>query len=401
VGETSGNTRATGVVLLTTSWPVPGHPASGVFVWRLARHLAAHLPLTVVTPAGQDRAPDTNTPGLRVRAVRYAPRRWRVLAQTPGGIPAALRAHPLRAMLVPGLVVALACSAWRACRPGTVLHANWAISGVIAGLVGRLRRRPVLTTLRGSDVARAAHRVTDRWLLRLAARLSARLCAVSPGLAAEASALLPGTRTRIEVVPNGVDDSLFDLSADRAAGDAGLSLVSVGSLVESKALGVVLKALAACTGTRLTVVGEGPARAGLEARVRALGLDARVHFTGVLEPVQVVSELARAQVFVTASRREGRSNALLEAMAAALPAVAADIAATRDLVEDGVSGLLFPVDDVAALSACLERLRDQAERARLGAGARARIRALGLTWANAAQHYARLYDQLAAQAAAR
>jgi len=398
VGRESSGTRAPGIVLVTTSWPLPGQPASGTFVCQLARHLAKHQPVTVITPAGAGAAANAGTGQLRVHAVRYAPRPWRRLAQGPGGIPAALRAHPGLGVLVPPLLCALAWASWRACGRGSILHANWAICGVVAGLVGRLRRRPVVTTLRGSDVARAARGKVDRWLLALAGRLSTRVVAVSPSLAEDARALLPALARRIEVISNGVDTALFDIAADHLSHTGAPAVITVGSLVRSKSVGDLLTALSATPQLRLTVVGDGPERAALERQASSTQLAGRVQFTGAVEPAAVASYLAQADAFVTASRREGRSNALLEAMAAALPVVAADIPSARELIEDGVSGLLFPAGDPAGLARCLARLQDPDERARLGQNARERIRALGLTWEAAADRYAALFDELAASA---
>ena len=79
-----------------------------------------------------------------------------------------------------------------------------------------------------------------------------------------------------------------------------------------------------------------------------------------------------ADVFVLASAREANPMALLEAMASGLPGIAARLpGATDAIIEDGVNGRLFPVDDEAALArAIADVLRDTAVAGRMGARAR-------------------------------
>ena len=83
------------------------------------------------------------------------------------------------------------------------------------------------------------------------------------------------------------------------------------------------------------------------------------------------SYLQAADVFVLPSRREGLSNALLEAMAAGLTVVVSDLPGNRAVVRDGENGLMFPVDDLAALQNHLTIAGSPDLRANLGRQARA------------------------------
>ncbi len=77
----------------------------------------------------------------------------------------------------------------------------------------------------------------------------------------------------------------------------------------------------------------------------------------------IKDRMQNADIFVLPSRREGMSNALMEAMLCALPVVATDVSGSQDLVENNISGLLVPVGDVAALSSALIKMLSDPERA--------------------------------------
>jgi glycosyltransferase involved in cell wall biosynthesis len=106
---------------------------------------------------------------------------------------------------------------------------------------------------------------------------------------------------------------------------------------------------------RLAIVGEGPELPRLRARAVASPAAARVLLLGYLP--EATRLMAAFDVFVLSSRMEGISLALLEAMAARRPVIATDVGGTREIIADGVSGLLAPPGSSERLGAALERLR--------------------------------------------
>ena len=153
--------------------------------------------------------------------------------------------------------------------------------------------------------------------------------------------------------------------------------LTVGRLVWDKAHDVLLDAFALAGDElgewQLAVVGDGRMRDALRAQATSLGVTGRVHWCGVV--ADPYSFYRAASVFVMASRVEGTPNALLEAMSCGLPVVVSDgPPGLLEIVEDGVTGLVVPVNDAAALAAALKRLADdEALRRRLGEAARARV----------------------------
>ena len=132
----------------------------------------------------------------------------------------------------------------------------------------------------------------------------------------------------------------------------------VGRLSEEKGVAELLEAT---NGLRRVIVGDGPLRDGVPEAV------------GFVPPGELGPYYERAAVVVCPSRREGYGVVAREAMAYGRPVVATAVGGLLDAVEDGVTGLLVPPRDPAALRAALVRLLDDAPlRRRLGESARER-----------------------------
>jgi hypothetical protein len=127
----------------------------------------------------------------------------------------------------------------------------------------------------------------------------------------------------------------------------------------------------------LTLAGHGPQLGALRERAAALGFgDERVRFTGLLDRAGVQRELAAADLFVLPSLTEGFPKALVEAMAAGLPAVASGVGAIPMILgSEGAYGQVVPPGDVGALAEALAALgADLDRRAAIGDRARRRAR---------------------------
>ncbi len=180
---------------------------------------------------------------------------------------------------------------------------------------------------------------------------------------------------RVIVNYHGVSlDRFRPLPRPAAAPDALPVIVTCGRLEPYKGHHVLLRAVAQLPRpARVVLVGEGPQRQKLEQLAQALGIAARVEFTGPLPQAQLAGIYAGADLFVLASvvlersgKRDVIPNVLAEAMAMRLPVVATAISGIGELVADGVSGRLAPPNDAAALARVLaELLDDPAQRERL------------------------------------
>jgi len=118
----------------------------------------------------------------------------------------------------------------------------------------------------------------------------------------------------------------------------------------------------------LVVVGDGPMRTELKELARELGLSERVHFVGEIIARENLHHYF--DVSILCSMSEGFPNSVIEAMAAARPVVATQVGGVLDALQDGITGLLVPVDDPSQLASAIQQLIDNpALRERLGKAA--------------------------------
>jgi glycosyltransferase involved in cell wall biosynthesis len=143
----------------------------------------------------------------------------------------------------------------------------------------------------------------------------------------------------------------------------------------------------------LVIVGDGPERSKLEARVSELGLQSSVVFLGNQNNDELPGFYADANIVAIPSLKEATSIAGLEAMASARAVVATNVGGLPEIIEDGVSGLLVPPGDPEALSQAITRLIETPElRDRLGQAARACVESK-FTWKQVANETTRAYER--------
>ena len=287
-----------------------------------------------------------------------------------------------------------------------VVHAHWVVpnAAMITDVVAA-HRVPFVVSAHGSDIFLAERSAAVRAFARFTLERAARVTACSDDLRRRAVALgAPAAQT--STVPYGVDGAMFRSAADpefreRLGAPPGARLVlALGRLVEKKGFGPLVEAVAGLSGVQVAIAGAGDLQESLARRIAETG--APVRLVGPLDRAAVVRALAAADVVAVpsvvdrAGNVDGLPNTLLEAMAAGRAIVASRVAGIPDVIADGVSGLLVPPGDVAALRAALTRLAaDDALRARLGAAARARaVKRHG--WDRTARRFEECYAEAAA-----
>jgi colanic acid/amylovoran biosynthesis glycosyltransferase len=293
------------------------------------------------------------------------------LRRDPGRYASALRLllglpHRPRVLMVRAMALALV-AAWIAreikraggCRH---VHAHFALAQAeVAMAAGALLGRPFSFTAHARDIyatpsALAEKMRAARFVVTVSQYNVEYLRRLCPALA----------RERIQLVHCGVDTNA-SAHADADIEDKAPPLVlAAGRLIDKKGFDVLVAACGLLRDRGLTfrcrIVGDGPLRNALARAIRDASLDDVVELPGWLPAHRLLALLPRATVFVAPSRisasgdRDGIPTVVLEAMAARLPVVATDVSGIPEAVANGVTGLLVPAGDAAALADGLQRI---------------------------------------------
>lgn len=217
-------------------------------------------------------------------------------------------------------------------------------------------------------------------------------------------------RDRVTTLPNGIDPDVFrrDRSRDAAVrAELGLTprdiaIGAVGRLETQKRFDVLLEAFATARqrmpALMLFIAGEGSLRQALAAQIAQLGLEGACRLLGHRH--DIVRLHHAFDLFVQSSDYEGTPNAVLEAMALENPVIATDAGGTRDILRDGIDGLVVRCNDPNALATAIERtIADRAAAMIRARAARARVEQQ-LSFERRTRHLEAIYADLVPSTAA-
>ena len=352
------------IVSLTSLFPNRMNPVRGVFIKERLRHVARRHDLRVVAP------------------VPYFPpvrcyHRWDQYTRVPSRerIDRLPVYHP-RYVTIPrvgmacyGLLYFLSLYPFlrrlHRRRPFDLLDAHYLYpDGLAAVLLARALGRPVVLSARGTDVNLFMRLPLIRSWILYALRRCDRIIAVSGALKKVMVAAGIGPR-KIDVVPNGVDVSLFpEISREQARVELGLNpigriILSVGSLRPSKNFKHLLRALKeirsdpANGDVSLAIVGYGHHRPRLEREISRLGLDDQVILAGRVPHQEIYRWYRAADLFCLASGSEGWPNVIFEALACGLPVVSTPVGGVPDILVSPQYGILLEDAEPSRLTAGL------------------------------------------------
>lgn len=301
-------------------------------------------------------------PVLVLRRKRHTPMA-RVQALRARG----LTVHLVRSWWLHAFTIAALALLLRRLRPVALLAHGFPehLMGRQAGLLAGVR-----VLIQVEHNSRERYRPWSRWLSRRLAARSAALVGVGPGV--RDSLLAQGLPAeKVVAIPNGVDLTRF--AAPARPREAGLVMSARFARQKDHATLVDAMALLAAEGLRprLQLAGTGPWLARVQAQVEKQGLAGQIVFLG--HHADMPGLLASQAIYVLSTHFEGMPLALVEAMAAGCACIASDVIGVRGVIEHGVTGLLVPEGDAAALAAAIAQLlQDGPLAARLGAAARER-----------------------------
>lgn len=398
--------------VLTHNYPRFPGDFSGTFVGALCREFARQQQqVTVWAPYD----PAYNRPhddGINLRLYRYAwpdsLHRLGYMRTMQADLALRLEAYALSpALFVAGMRKVLTEA--RQTRPA-VLHAHWLLpNGFIAAVASRQLGIPLVISIPGSDAQVARQNPLFRSMARFALRQAALLTANSAELR-DAVVAIGADLNKFDMIIYGVDPAELrpdpagvpDLRAQLQIPAGAAVALCVGRMVPKKGFDVLIQALATpALRTRNLVavmVGDGDDKAAWQQLAATLGVADRLRWAGSVPKTAIGGyyNLADFLVMPSVSRpADGLNVCVLDAMSCARPVIASTVAGNPLAVSDGVTGLLVPEQDAAALATAVARLADDpALAARMGAAGRARIEA-ELGWPHLARRYLAHFARIA------
>jgi glycosyltransferase involved in cell wall biosynthesis len=304
---------------------------------------------------------------------------------------------------IPYIVWQIARAAWPRLQGVDVLHCHLAsLQTAGAALAARLANVPMLckaaTADHRSDLGEMEKTGVSgplvAWLVRTFVQTW-----VATTAAVEAALIRAGVEAkRIVRIPNGVELPDCAKAADGAGGVRDFLYMGRLSANARRDLPTLVRAFdrvaAVYPDLQLAIVGGGDLLEETRRLAETCTSRHRIHVPGLDLPEKWI---AWADCFVLPSRREGLSNALLEAMAAGLPCIANDIPSNREVLDDGNAGVLVPVEDCDALEAAMRAMvEDERKARRFAEQARERVERCYSIRA-VAKRYMHLYGSLLSQ----
>ena len=244
-----------------------------------------------------------------------------------------------------------------------IVHAQYVTSyGFIAAIANL---HPLVLTAWGTDVLISP---SESRLARLMAAYAVRhadeVTTVAQHMNASVAAL-GVAESRVTAVPFGVDAQVFHPSAAAREPGQRLRIICTRNFGPIYDIPTLLSALEQLLREGLDfevdLVGEGPLRGVIEARIARAGLSPRVRLRGHVPHVELAGLLASADIFVTPALSDGNNVSLNEAMACGCFPIGTAIPANAQWLDDGVNGLLYPPGDHAALASCIRNAAGNSE----------------------------------------
>ncbi len=243
---------------------------------------------------------------------------------------------------------------WRACARADVVHvlANsgwaWHLFAAPAIAIAQLRGVATIVNYHGGN-ADAFWAQAPGYVLKMLASASLRVMPSAFLLRVSAKYGL-----QAEVIPNFIDLSRFRPAPLSGKGVLSPHVVVTRNLEAIYGIDVAIRAFArihqSCATARMTVAGSGPERERLQALAEDIGLGAAICFPGRMDNADIAQLYASATCLLNPSTVDNMPVSILEAFACGVPVVSTSVGGVPDMLQDGVSGLLVPVGDDAAMA---------------------------------------------------
>lgn len=242
-----------------------------------------------------------------------------------------------------------------------LIHAHFAVpAGAAAFAISRLKRIPYVITVHLGDIPGASPEKTGAWFKRIYPftlpiwKKASKMIAVSQF---SRSLALQSYRVPIDVIPNGIDRTKVSAKLPIAANDP-VRIVFAGRFVPQKNLTQLLRTLDALRDEswECVLIGDGEERAGLNEKIRDIGLSDRIRMTGWIEPERVIEIFRTSDILFLPSKAEGLPIVGIQALATGLALVLSNAGGNTDVVLPGRNGYVFDPEDTSGFAGAIREL---------------------------------------------
>jgi len=363
------------ICILSHLYPVSRRDYKGIFVRDLAFSLVEKgFDVHVVTPLRPNARRKEISDGIKIhRFAFFSWKKGRQLGQVKG-----LPILMLGSLIAVGIVKAV-CLVLQ--QKIDILHAYWIVpGGFMAVVTGLLTRKHVVATSAGSDLNIATgNKVVELFARFTLKRLS---CLISVSRSLEEKAMLLGmSRAKSMVIPGPVGIDMGDYAYPACLKKRSLKkihLLYIGNLAFPKRVDTLIRAagILKTAGLKfhMTIAGKGPLQNSLDQLIKSLGLESFVELAGQVDHGKIPALMQSCHVFLHCSENEGLPVAIMEAMAAGLPVIAAGVGGVPELVKNGTTGFCLDFNDHGGFARKIMQLsREDTTRMQMGNQARSLV----------------------------
>jgi glycosyltransferase involved in cell wall biosynthesis len=351
------------ILEVSTLFPRWKGDSRGPIIYQIAQNLQAlgHK-VSIVNMHGPGSLSYEIIDGIEIFRPRYFwPTRCEILQNTGGGLPSAWEKYPLSRLLFPPLLIAQAIAILRLAEDYDIIHAHFTLPAMAATLGKPIHQKPIVATVRGSDIYRIPKYPFGRLFNQVALSGCEKITVMSHDLG-EATKELGIPSFKFEYTPPPINIERF---SDFPWEQRKPQIVYIASLIPRKGPDVLLKAFQKAVKQipqfKLIMVGSGPMEQELKLFASENGLSDQVEFIPILSQEDVAKLLQTSKLFVLPSYEEALGMVVVEALASGTPVIASRVGGIPEAVSPDNSVLVNPGDSNELADAMIRLLVDEDE----------------------------------------
>ena len=385
------------ILEVTTLFPRWQGDWRGPIIWQIACALQRKgVDVTVISMHGPGSPREEVVDGVRILRPRYMwPTRYEVLQGTGGGLPAAWEKRPWTRLLFPLLLISQTIAILRHARDVDLIHAQFTIPAMAASLGKPLHKKPIVATVRGSDIYRIPMIPGGKLFNQIALGGCEKITVMSRDLSLATQKQIGVPAEKIEYLPPPINMERFWPIPWQNRKPL---LVYTASLIPRKGPIYLIEAFAEVLKSfpdyRLVMVGRGPEEERLKQAALANGSYEKIEFISELNQEDLAQLLRQAQLFVLPSLEEALGMVAVEAMASGTPVVGSNVGGIPEVVQPDTGALVPPGDSKALADAICVLLKDQSELQEMGSKARQWVLENFYTHDQNAEHLVRIFNDI-------